>query len=548
MVPAAADDLERTQLASRAAAGGGQEQQDAPAQVGRFRIKQRIGAGGMGVVHLAHDPDLDREVAVKLVNPDVTSDPHSSLRLLREAQALAKLQHSNVVTVYEAGTIGAQVWVAMELIRGCTLHAWLRSERRTWTEVLDVMLAAGQGLAAAHEAGLVHRDIKPENIMISAGGRVRVMDFGLVRLQVGDLPVHASGPVEPGLSGAGVLVGTPRYMAPEQYRLLEADARSDQFAWCVTCWESVYGHSPFIGGTLYARLEAITRGQFAATPVDHPAPEWLRELLKRGLSDDPARRFASMQELFAAISAYRPTFAGEIAAKNAASLRLEVKIGLFLVPAFWILDWLVLRPWVWFTLGLRLVCAIVAAGIIVLSVRSPRLLQRFAVPLAFSYSQLVVWSIAVMCFLGEGYESPYYAGMNLLYLAVGQFFAWDLRTSLAFAGIAYGFYMLPLMLGMLPIRDPVLALTNQFFLVSTILITVVSQVHRFDRLGREFAERNLHERLLAEARAERRVVTPVPGSPGARVRRARLRAARRMGRLAGSGPTLLARPERVASL
>ena len=183
-------------------------------------------------------------------------------------------------------------------------------QARTWTEVLDVMLAAGQGLAAAHEAGIVHRDIKPENIMISAGGRVRVMDFGLVRLQVGDLPVHASGPVEPGLSGAGVLVGTPRYMAPEQYRLLEADARSDQFAWCVTCWESVYGHSPFIGGTLYARLEAITRGQFAATPVDHPAPEWLRELLKRGLSDDPARRFASMQELFAAISAYRPTFAG----------------------------------------------------------------------------------------------------------------------------------------------------------------------------------------------------------------------------------------------
>ena len=151
-----------------------------------------------------------------------------------------------------------------------------------------------------------------------------------------------------------------------------------------------------------------------------------------------------------------------------------------------------------------------------------------------------------MCFLGEGYESPYYAGMNLLYLAVGQFFAWDRRTSLAFAGIAYGFYMLPLMLGMLPIRDPVLALTNQFFLVSTILITVVSQTHRFERLGREFAERNLHERLLAEARAERRVATPVPGSPGARVRRARLRA-RRMGRLAGSGPTLLARPERVPS-
>lgn len=132
----------------------------------------------------------------------MTSDPHSSLRLLREAQALAKLQHSNVVTVYEAGTVGAQVWVAMEFIRGCTLHTWLRSERRSWTEVLDVMLAAGQ------RAG---------------------MDFGLVRLQAGDLPVDTSLPVlDAELSAAGVLVGTPRDMAPEQYRLREADARSDR--------------------------------------------------------------------------------------------------------------------------------------------------------------------------------------------------------------------------------------------------------------------------------------------------------------------------------
>ncbi len=492
-----------------------------PTHAGRFRIEERIGAGGMGVVHLAYDPNLDRHVAVKLLHPRLTADRHGPLRLLREAHAMARLQHANVVTVHEAGTVGTQVWVAMELIRGQTLHAWLRAGRRAWTEALDVMLAAGQGLAAAHAAGLVHRDIKPENIMISDDGRVRVMDFGLAHLVHPGVPAGTA--ADPALNAAGLLVGTPRYMAPEQFRLLEADARSDQFAWCVTCWEAVYEQSPFAGNTLAALRETVIAGRISPPPAGHPAPKWLRELLERGLSVDPARRFAGMRELFAAISANRPTFAALIADKNAAALRIEAMIGFLLVPSFWVLDWLVLRPWVWLTLGLRLACAIYAAAIVALSIVSPRLLRRHVVVLAFTYSQLIVWSIALMCFLHEGYESPYYAGMNLLYLAVGQFFSWNLRTSLAFAGVAYGFYMLPLALGLLPIRDPALALSNQFFILSTILITVISQVHSFGHLRREFAERALQERLLAEARAPRRATTPAPGrtTVGPRGRRRR---------------------------
>ncbi len=477
---------------------------DVPSHVGRFRLERLLGAGGMGVVYLAHDPDLDRRVAVKLLHQRLTNEPHGQRRMLREAKAMAKLQHPNVVTVYEFGTIDDRMWIAMELVEGTTLSEWRRAEKRTWIAGLDVMLAAGRGLRAAHAAGLVHRDIKPDNIMISEDGRVRVMDFGLVRAHSDGVVASNQAPrpaADLALTGADALVGTPRYMAPEQYRMAEADARSDQYAWCVACWEVVYGQHPFPQRSLVALSDAILAGKITPPPIDHPAPDWLREVLTRGLSVDPAGRFADMRELFAAISANRPTFAALIASENAAALRIEATIGFFLVPSFWVLDWLVLRQWVWMTLGLRLACAVYAAAIIALSIASPRLLQRHVVALAFSYSQLIVWSIAVMCFLHEGYESPYYAGMNLLYLAVGQFFSWNLRTSLTFAGIAYGFYMLPLALGLLEIRDPALALSNQFFILSTILITVISQVHRFEHLQREFAERTLQERLLAEARA-----------------------------------------------
>lgn len=233
------------------------------------------------------------------------------------------------------------------------------------------------------------------------------------------------------------------------------------------------------------------------------------EVLLRGLRVDPAERYSSLGALMQAIADNRSSFAATVAGKNAAALRIEVWIGLFLVPFFWILDWLVLRSWVWVTLGMRLLCAIAALVVLGISVWAPRVLLRFEKPLAFGYSQVVVCSIAVMCFIHGGYESPYYAGMSLLFMAVGQFFSWNLRLSVAFVATGYGFYMAPLALGWIDVVEPVAVLLNQFFLLSTMLISVVSQVHRFRHARIEFDERIVQERLLAQARAPMRSTVDV---------------------------------------
>ncbi len=152
--------------------------------VGRYVVLDRIGAGGMGVVYAAYDPELDRRVALKLLRPDRFGGDAGRLRLLREAQALARLTHPNVVAVYDVGTFGDRVFVAMELVEGETLRQWLRAEPRSprpWREVLERFLPAGRGLAAAHAAGLVHRDFKPENVLLGRDGRARVVDFGLAK-------------------------------------------------------------------------------------------------------------------------------------------------------------------------------------------------------------------------------------------------------------------------------------------------------------------------------------------------------------------------------
>src|SRR5262249_38146209 len=150
-------------------------------KLGRYVVLERLGAGGMGVVYSAYDPELDRSVAVKLLRPDASVRADGRTRLLREAQAMAELAHPNGVPVHDVGAFGDQVFVAMELVRGRTLRDWLAAARRRWREVLDVMVQAGRGLAAAHAAGLVHRDFKPENVLIGADGRARVVDFGLAR-------------------------------------------------------------------------------------------------------------------------------------------------------------------------------------------------------------------------------------------------------------------------------------------------------------------------------------------------------------------------------
>ncbi len=267
------------------------------ASVGRYLVLDAIGRGGMGVVYAGYDPELDRKVALKLLRPDRTgsSGEGDRLRLLREAQAIARLSHPNVVAVYDTGTFDDRVFVAMELVEGRNLRQWLVEERRSWREVLAVLLPAGRGLAAAHAAGLVHRDFKPENVLLGGDGRVRVADFGLARQagRPGDKPEEPTAievsPLTASLTAWGMAVGTPAYMAPEQRRGESTDARSDQYAFCVTLHEALFGVRP----------AADQEG--SETAMDRRVPSWLRQVVLRGLDADPARRHPSMDDLLAAL-------------------------------------------------------------------------------------------------------------------------------------------------------------------------------------------------------------------------------------------------------
>ncbi|MGE5186004.1 MAG: tetratricopeptide repeat protein [Acidobacteriota bacterium] len=290
----------------------------APAQlargtlVGRYVVLDKLGEGGMGVVYGAFDPELDRKVAIKVLQGKDAggSSGGDQAWLLREAQALARLAHPNVVAVHDVGSLpGDQVFVAMELVEGETMRAWLKAKERTWREVVPVMLAAGAGLAAAHEVGLVHRDFKPENVLVGKDGRVRVMDFGLARLRTddadppprrrSDLQVDAKSPLSAELTLAGHVVGTPAYMAPEIYDEHPADARTDQFGFGVTLFEALFHRRPYDKKDLLPSRSAPPRPDL---PGKTRVPAHLAKIALRAIAIDPAQRFGSMRELLAALA------------------------------------------------------------------------------------------------------------------------------------------------------------------------------------------------------------------------------------------------------
>jgi tetratricopeptide (TPR) repeat protein/tRNA A-37 threonylcarbamoyl transferase component Bud32 len=279
-------------------------------EIGRYVVLSRLGAGGMGVVWVVYDPELDRKVALKLLRAAVGDSPTARARLSREARALAQLAHPNVVAVHDVGEHEGAVYVAMEFVEGRTLKQWF-GEPRTWSEVLGVMLDAARGLEAAHLAGLVHRDIKPDNIIVGNDGRVRVMDFGLARSpgeRAGSVGAWLSADeeaLEAELTAVGSAVGTPAYMAPEQHLGLASDARADQFGFCVTLWEGLFGQRPFPGSTRAAIAFNVTQGNRQASPRDRSAPRWLRAIVERGLAADPEQRFPSMTAWLEAVSRAR---------------------------------------------------------------------------------------------------------------------------------------------------------------------------------------------------------------------------------------------------
>jgi WD40 repeat protein/serine/threonine protein kinase len=277
------------------------------ARIGRFLILRKLGEGGMGVVFVGYDGELDRRVALKLLRAR-HDDGRAITRLVREAQGLARLSHPNVVQIYEVGQHEGAMFLAMELIIGHTLGDWLAAEPRSWVEILDVLLQAGHGLAAAHTAKLIHRDFKPDNMMVAEDERVRVLDFGLVRGETEReseaLVAAATGaPLDHMLTIAGSLLGTPAYMAPEQIAGHIADALSDQFSFCVAAFESLYGERPFAGRTLGEIAQAIASGRVRPVPRDRKVPRRVHEAIVRGLAADPKRRWPDMDGLLAELEA-----------------------------------------------------------------------------------------------------------------------------------------------------------------------------------------------------------------------------------------------------
>jgi len=284
--------------------------------LGRYRIERELGAGGMGVVHAAFDPDLERRVALKVLRPGGGGDD-ARQRLLREARAMARLTHPNVVTVHEVGSAGGRDYVAMELVDGENLAEWLRAADRSDHEILAAFVAAGRGLAAAHAAGIVHRDFKPHNVLRHRNGRIVVTDFGLAR------EAHDTGRTDPlavtvplakagasasvstpsvlgGLTATGSVLGTPAYMAPEQWAGGAVTPATDQFAFCVGLWEALAGERPFKGATIEQLRDAVARGPAGLDASK--IPRRLRRALRRGLDPVPSKRWPSVDALLLAMA------------------------------------------------------------------------------------------------------------------------------------------------------------------------------------------------------------------------------------------------------
>ncbi|MEZ4452579.1 MAG: protein kinase [Nannocystaceae bacterium] len=292
-----------------------------PVRIDRFVVLELLGAGGMGQVYAAYDPRLDRRIALKLVRHDAALPADQvEARFLREAQAMARLSHPNVVQVHEVGAWQGRVFLAMELVKGTTLSAWLGERARAWPEIVSIFVTAGRGLAAAHAAGLVHRDFKPDNVLVGEDGRARVTDFGLAR-GASTAPAGAPRPSGAGLpaesaafaaslTASGALAGTPGYMSPEQFRGEAATPASDQFSLCVALHDALYGVRPFAGDDPRALARSVLAGE-RRDPPRSSVPRRIHRALVRGLALDPGARFPSMDALLDALSVRRPwvTFA-----------------------------------------------------------------------------------------------------------------------------------------------------------------------------------------------------------------------------------------------
>ncbi len=291
-----------------------------PATVGRYTLRRRLGAGGMGIVFAAYDPTLERGLAIKLLHPSHASE-QANAALLQEAQSAAQLVHPNVVTVFDAGIADARVFLAMELVDGQSMAQWLTS-RPPWRSAVGVLAQAARGVAAAHARGIIHRDFKPGNVLLGLDGRVCVADFGLAREVGAGIPsragLSATDEQARALTRSGEIVGTPAYMAPEAWLGMVQDERTDQFAFCVALYEVLWGQRPFAGDSLLQLREAILQAE-PHIPASRDIPDALVGAVSRGLSKNRRDRFSSMTELATILEAH----AGEVDLRRALGQEVE---------------------------------------------------------------------------------------------------------------------------------------------------------------------------------------------------------------------------------
>lgn len=291
-------------LAEDQAAVGARWERTTGSAIGRYVVERRIGAGAMGVVYEAVDPRLNRRVAIKMAHASRGNHRRSAERFVREARAMAALHHPHVVKVYDYGVRDDDAYVVMELLQAETLSAWLESKPSTAAR-LEVLRAAGRGLSAAHEAGLVHRDFKPGNVLVTRGGVAKVTDFGLARaFGEGDSSSQSekhdiSGPQAVSVTAHGVVLGTPLYMSPEQHRAEPLTPLSDQYSYCLTAYEALVGHRLFDARSMMALEQAKERGPDAA--AFRTLPRSVARALRRGLQPHARDRFPDLAALLQAL-------------------------------------------------------------------------------------------------------------------------------------------------------------------------------------------------------------------------------------------------------
>lgn len=273
----------------------------------RYELQEQVGTGGMSVVYAARDTELDRRVALKVMRLDVGAPKEREL-LLEEARSLAGLSHPNIVPVYDVGSDRqGRLYMAMELVLGQNLRAWVDGTKRSVSATLEVLIAAGRGLASAHAVELVHCDFKPTNVLVGNDGRVRVVDFGIARrvLRSETQTAATGGAPESPAPPKRQVIGTPRYMSPEQMQAEPLTPSTDQFSFCVTLYEALYGQVPFLGNTSRQKLRNILRGEVRPPPRGSNVPKRIHAVILRGLRGDPEARWPNMNDLLRALQRSR---------------------------------------------------------------------------------------------------------------------------------------------------------------------------------------------------------------------------------------------------